>query len=86
MAWFLCSGSIDDVLCAGTPRYPLLELIPPAIPLFGYPSPFMPLLWKVGYMGVGIRPVALVAESRPKRSGLSFAGRKLVVIKGESGG
>ena len=39
--------------------------------------------WKLGYIGVGMRPVLFVGESRPKRLGSSFGG---LITKGESGG
>jgi hypothetical protein len=59
----------------GTPRYPLLMLMPPAIPLLEYPSPPKPPVWKFGYMGVGTRPVLFADVSRPKRFEFNFAGR-----------
>lgn len=66
------------------PRLP--SCMPPAEPLVGYPSPFIPPLLNVGCIGVGIRPLVLV-ESELNREELSMAGRmKKLLQAGDSGG
>jgi hypothetical protein len=59
---------------------------PPAEPLAGKPRPFIPLLLKVGCIGVGIRPVLLLG-SEPNSEAFSMAGRSdSALVNGDDGG
>jgi hypothetical protein len=86
----LRSSSLGPFQTGGAGMGALLVSMPPAEPLIGYPSPFMPLLLNVGCMGVGMRPLLLLlAESELKSEGWSMAGRMNVPIEanaGDSGG